>query len=185
MKTEKDGREQLAGFSATPAMLVTGGDMALAVALIEKGVVTHEVVNPLLNRLRTERAAAIRSGQTLALLQLVANEQLAKLDDLLAFVVERSGLPYLPLATYDVDRDIACLVPAEIAFEFCLIPFDKISRYVLVAIANPLDTAICDRVRALIGCDLFWYVSSPVDITNALRRAHGLDQPPGSGKSKA
>lgn len=185
MKTEQDGRNQMEGFSAPPALMITGGDMALAVALIEKGVVTHEVINPLLKRLPAERAAAIRNGQTLALLQLLANEQIAKLDDLLAIVVERSGLPYLPLATYDVDRDIACLLPAELAFEFCLIPFDRISRYVLIAVANPLDTAIRERIRALIDYELFWYISSPVEITNALRQAHGLDKQAGNGHAKA
>ena len=156
------------------------------------------MVAPLLQRLRAERAVAIQNGQTLTLLQLLANEQIAKLDDLLGIIVERSRLPYLPLSTYDIDRDIACLLPREIAFEFCLIPFDQISRCVLIAAANPLDPATRDRIRVLIdydlfwyvnsqarrekfkgaeiNYDLFWYVSSPVDITNALRRAHGLDQ---------
>lgn len=185
MKTTKDDNARGENIGSLPAPAAAGGELALVTALIAEGVVTRAAVNPLLQRLPAERAAAVQTGQTLTLLQLLASEQLAKLDDLLAIVVERSGLPYLSLATYDVDRDIACLLPREIAFEFCLIPFDRISRCVLIATANPLDAAICERVRALMGCDLFWYVSSPAEITNALRQAHGLNQPAASEQSKA
>lgn len=181
MMTDDSKRIDIVASSST----VTGGDMALAVELIEEGVLARELMNPLLDRLRAERPAAIQNGQTLTLLQLLVSERIAKLDDLLGIVVERSGLPYLPLAIYDIDRDVACLVPQEISFEFCLIPFDRISRSVLIAVVNPLDTAIREQIREQIGCEVFWYVSSPVDITNALRRAHGLDKQTGSGAPKA
>ena len=161
------------GVTSTPA--ATGGDLAFAQVLIAAGMVTRAVVDPLLQRLPAERAAATQNGQTLTLLQLLTNEKVAKLDDLLSVSIKQSGLPYLPLATYDVDRDIACLLPREIAFEFCLVPFDRISRCVLIAITNPMDKAIRERVRGLLGCDLFWYVSAPAEITNALRQAHGLN----------
>ena len=176
MKTEPQNSELVEALGTTPAPTATGGDLALAAALVAEGVVTRAAINPLLQQLHGERAAAVQSGQTLTLLQLLVNAQIAKMDDLLTIIVERSGLPYLPLSTYDVDRDVACLLPREIAFEFCLIPFDRISRCVLIAVANPLDPAIRDRIRVLIDYDLFWYVSSPSDITLALRRAHDLDK---------
>ena len=185
MKTEQEDSGLREAVGATPALTATAGDLALAVALIAEGVVTRAVINPLLQRLHAERAAVVKEGQTRTRVQLLVNEQIAKLDDLLAIIVERSGLPYLPLSIYDIDRDVACLLPREIAFEFCLIPFDQISRSVLVAVANPLDTAIRDRIRTRIGYDLFLYVSSPVEITSALRRAHGLDKEADGGRAKA
>ena len=185
MKTEKDDSNRVETSGAPPPLMATDCDWALADILIAEKVVTRPVVNPLLQRLPTERAAAVQNGQPLTLLQLLVTAQIAKLDDLLAIIVERSGLPYLPLATYDVDRNIACLLPRGIAFEFCLIPFDQISRSVLVTAANPLNPVTCNQIRELIDYDLFWYVSSPVEITNALRRAHGLDKPAASDRAKA
>ena len=185
MKTTTDDNARGEKIGSLPAPAAVGGDLALANALIAAGVVPQSVVNPLLQRLSAERAAAAQTGQPLTVLQLLVSEQLAKLEDLLAIVVERSGLPYLPLASYDVDRDIACLLPREFAFEFCLVPFDRISRCVLIATANPLDLVIRERVGALLSCDLFWYVSSPEEITNALRQAHGLNQPAASEQAKA
>ena len=176
MKTDFQNNELVEALGTTPSSTAMGGDLALAAALVAEGVVTRAAINPFLQQLHAERAAAVQSGQTLTLLQLLINAQIGKLDDLLTIIVERSGLPYLPLSTYDVDRDVACLLPRKIAFEFCLIPFDRISRSVLIAVDNPLDPALRDRIRVLIDYDLFWYVSSPSDITMALRRAHDLDK---------
>ena len=184
MKPEKEASGLVAAPNAAAISTGESGDLALVNALVAEGVVTRSAVTPLLQRLQNERPTAIQSGQALTLLQLLVNDQLAKLDELLGVVVERSGLPYLPLATYDVDRDVACLVPREIAFEFCLIPFDRISRSVLVAVANPFDLGIRERIRAVIGADLFWYVSSPLEITTALRRAHDLDKQADGSRAK-
>ena len=184
LQSETEACAQVEEVGASPASRATGGDLALANALVAAGVVPRVVIAPLLHRLQAERAGAIQNGQTLTLLQLLAAEQVATLDDLLGFVVDRSGLPYLSLATYDVDRDIACLVPRELAFEFCLVPFDRISRAVLVAVANPLDAALGDRLRMLGDYDLFWFVSSPAEITNALRQAYGLNYPVAHGPAK-
>jgi len=183
MITEKEDYAQVAAIGTIPPS-APGGDLAVALALIAAGVVTRAVVNPLLQRLPAERAVAIQNGQTLTLLQLLVNEQIAKLEDLLAIIVDRSGLPYLPLSTYDVDRDIACLLPREIALEFCVVPFDCISRGVLIAVANPLDPALRERIGGLIDYHPFWYVSSPVEITNALRQAHGLNKSVAGGRAQ-
>ena len=176
MKTELQHNELVETLGSALLPTATGGDLALAAALVAEGALTRAAVNPLLQRLQLERGAAVKDGQTLTLLDLLVSEQLATLEDLLSIIVDRSGFPYMPLATYDVDRDVACLLPRDLAFEFCLIPFDRISRSVLIAVANPLDPAIRDRIRVLIDYDLFWYVSAPAEITSALRRAHDLDK---------
>ncbi len=184
MKTDLQNSNLEEALGTPLAPTATSGDLALAAALVAEGVITNAAVNPFLQQLQTDRAAIVQTGQTLTLTQLLVNAQIAKLDDLLTIIVDRSGLPYLPLSTYDVDRDVACLLPKEIAFEFCLIPFDRISRCVLIAVANPLDPALRDRIRVLIDYDLFWYVSSPAEITFALRRAHDLDKSPAGEPAK-
>ena len=179
MKTDLNNSDLVEDLgSTTLAPTATSGDLALAAALVAEGVITNAAVNPFMQQLQAERAAVVQTGQTLTLSQLLVNAKIAQMEDLMTIIVDRSGLPYLPLSTYDVDRDVACLLPREIAFEFCLIPFDRISRCVLIAVANPLDPALRDRIRVLIDYDLFWYVSSPAEITYALRRAHDLDKSP-------
>jgi hypothetical protein len=151
------------------------GDRALADILVAEKLVTPQAVEPLLQRAQAERVASANSGQPVTLVQLLADEQILKLDDLLGALVEKSGLPYVPLSIYDIDRDICYLVPKELCFGHCIIPFDLLSRTLLIATANPFAKAVREQVESMLDYRTQWYVASPQEIVAALRKAHGLD----------
>ncbi len=151
------------------------GDRTLAHVLVTEKFITQQAADPLLKKLKEMRAAAGENTHPLSLVQLLANEQIAKLDDILTLLADKSGLPYLPLSIYDVDRDIACLLPQDICWEFTVIPFDLISRSVLIATANPFDQATRKQIQAMLSYNIFWYISPPSEIASAIRRAHGLE----------
>ena len=151
------------------------GTQALAEVLLVEKIVTPQSLEPLLKRLAANRPTDDENAQGPTLVQLLADEQIAKLDDLVSLLVDRSGLPYLPLSTYDVDRDAACLLPREFCFANCVVSFDLISRSVLIATANPFDTATRSHAEGMLPYNVFWYVTSPAEVYAALRRAHGLD----------
>ena len=150
-------------------------DQALANVLIAGKLVTAQAVRPLLQRLKDERPSGLAKAQPVTLLQLLTDEQIAKMDDLLTLLVEKSGLPYLPLSTYDADRDLGAQVDVQICVHHCLVPFDAMSRSVLVATANPFDTAARELVKGALHKNPFWYVATPAEITAAIRAAHGMD----------
>jgi hypothetical protein len=166
------GVRPVAGTRARPE----DGDLALANVLMQEKIITRQAVEPILAKLRELRATTANKSTALSLLPLLDGEQMAKQDDLMNLIVEKSRLPFLPLNQYDVDRDVATLVPADIAWEHCLIPFDLISRSVMVATANPFDEAARKQVEAMLDYHVFWYVSPPQDIVTSLRRAHGWDK---------
>lgn len=151
------------------------GNQQLANLLVAEKIVTTQAVQPLLKRLKAEGPASAERGQTLTLLQLLHDEQILKLEDVLAALVDKSGLPYIPLSIYDVDRDVACLLPREICFTHCIVPFDLISRSVLIATPNPFDHSTREQVQAMIDYNTFWYVAAPPDIVAALRKVHQLE----------
>jgi type IV pilus assembly protein PilB len=162
--------------SSSPAKQAPeNGNKALVDVLLAEKVITAQAVEPLLKRLASSPAGNGESAQSLTLPQLLIDEQLIKLEDFLSLLVDRSGLPYLPLSTYDVDRDAVCLLPREICFENCIVPFDLISRSVLIATANPFDLQLRSQAEVMLAYNVFWYVTSPEEIHTALRRAHGLD----------
>jgi tetratricopeptide (TPR) repeat protein len=169
-----------AGTAAPPSsrpqpQALEDGTKALIDVLIAEKLVTPQAVEPLMKRLTSGPANSGENPMPFVLPQLLVEDQLVKLDDLLTVLVDRSGLPYLPLSTYDVDRDAVCLLPREVCFEKCIVPFDLISRSVLIATANPLDTAARSQAEVMLAYNVFWYVTSPEEIHAALRRAHGLD----------
>ena len=182
-KPTPPGPTQAAGTAAPPSSSApeqppVDGNKALVDVLIAEKLITIQAVDPLLKRLAANAANAkdtSESAQPITLPQLLVDEQLIKLEDLLSLLVERSGLPYLPLSTYDVDRDAVCLLPRELCFANCIVPFDLISRSVLIATANPFDMQARSQAEVMLAYNVFWYITSPEEIHTALRRAHGLD----------
>ena len=151
------------------------GDRALAHVLVAEKLISQQAVDPLLHKLKGMRTSPVDGAQPLSLVQLMANDQIAKLDDILALLADKSGLPYLPLSIYDVDREIACQLPQDICWEFNIVPFDLISRSILIATANPFDQATRKQVQAMLNYNIFWYISPPAEISTVIRRAHGLE----------
>lgn len=152
------------------------GDAALAQLLIAEKLITSQAVDPLLAKLRDMRQTTENTTDPLSLIPLLVAEQLAKLDDLLMVLIEKSRLPFMPLAIYDADRDIVRQVPQDICWQHCLVPFDLISRSILIATANPFDQAARKQVEAMLDHHVFWFISPPADIVMVLRRAYGLDK---------
>ncbi len=150
-------------------------DQALANALIAGKLVTPQAAKPLLQRLKDERPASVGKAQPLTLLQMLVDDQIAKMEDLLSLLVEKTGLPYLPLSIYDADRDLGARVSAEFCLYHAVVPFDTLSRSALVATANPFDAAAREQMKALLNQNVFWYLTSPAEITTAIRSAHGID----------
>ena len=139
-------------------------DHALVQALLAEKVLTPQAAAPLLSRRN--------SGEARSLIELLVAGQIAKLEDIMVGVVQRSGLPYLPLAQYNAPESTAWLLPADFCARHSLVPFDRMSRAVLVATANPFDQAARDEVARRLGCRVFWFVSAPAEIAALLERAH-------------
>lgn len=150
-------------------------DRHLAKVLIAEKILTAKATDPLLQRLQLQRPEAMAKGQTRTLAQLLVDEQLLKMEDLLVALLDKSQLPYLPLSNYDVDRDIACLLPRDLCFTFGIIPFDIISRSVLIATCNPFNQAVHEHIRNTLDYNPFWYVAVPGEINAALRAVHGFE----------
>jgi tetratricopeptide (TPR) repeat protein len=128
--------------SPSPSKQITeDGNKALVDVLIAEKMLTPQAAEPLLKRIAAGLGNVSESPTSLSLLQLLLDEQLVKMEEALTVLVDRSGLPYLPLSTYDVDRDAVCLLPRDLCFDKGIVPFDLISRSVLIATSNPFDMA--------------------------------------------
>ncbi len=184
--------EVTTGDPATPLPLPKSGDLdhsgtdAFVKVLVAEKILTNQVKGPLLKKLAERLPESIQAGATLTLFQLIVEEQVAQRDDLLSLIVSKSAKPYLPLSDYDVDRDIAFLLPRQLCFERCIIPFDLIGRSVLVATTNPFDATTMKLVADTLDYSVFWYVSPPDEILKALCAMHGIDtKKPKRGGGKA
>ena len=93
------------------------------------------------------------------------------LEKSLKLLSDKSRLGYLPLEKYDVDIDLARGFPADVCRRWCIMPFDKMSKAILVATANPFNQQAVKELAASTSYRLLWYLSSPTDLVLNLKKA--------------
>ena len=104
-------------------------------------------------------------------IQLLADKAIMQSEKSLRLLSEKARLGYLPLDKYDVDLDLARSFPMESCQRWCVLPFDKMSKSVLVATANPYNRQAAKELEAATQARLLWYLAPPSDIVKWLKRA--------------
>jgi tetratricopeptide (TPR) repeat protein len=103
-------------------------------------------------------------------IQTLADKGIVQLDKSLKLLSDKSRFAYLPLDKYDADLDVARAFPAEICRRWCVLPFDKISKTILVATANPYNQQAFRELKEATQFRLVWYLASPADLTKNLQK---------------
>jgi tetratricopeptide (TPR) repeat protein len=93
------------------------------------------------------------------------------LERSLKILSDRSRLGFLPLDKYDVDIDLTRGFPAEVCRRWCILPFDRMSKAMLVATANPFNQSAVKELSQVTSYRILWYLSSPNDLMQNLRKA--------------
>ena len=78
------------------------------------------------------------------------------------------GIPYLPLASYDIPEEIIKLVPVDIAEKYWVIPVNKQGNFLMVVMADPLDTNAAKKVEEVTGLKVMPFVGIFSEIIAAL-----------------
>lgn len=111
-------------------------------------------------------------GVTEPFLQTLAEKAILPLDKSLKLVCERSRMSYLPIERYDVDIELARSFPREVCLRWAILPFDRMSKSVLVATANPFNKQAARELEAATKNRLLWYVVSPAELVKLIRKIY-------------
>jgi hypothetical protein len=89
---------------------------------------------------------------------------------MLCGILERTKFAYIPLEYYDVDRQIIRMLPESITLTRLIVPFDVMSRTMMVATANPFDALGKDAAQQLLDYNIQWHLASPEAICRVLQQ---------------
>jgi tetratricopeptide (TPR) repeat protein len=103
-------------------------------------------------------------------IQVLAEQQLVPIETSLKLLLDKTRLCYLPIEKYDLDVDAARSVPRDVCLRWCILPFDRMSKSVLVATANPFNKQAAHELEDCLKKRLLWYLSSPNEIMKPLRK---------------
>lgn len=104
-------------------------------------------------------------------IQMLADKAILPIDKSLRLLADKTRLGYLPLEKYDPDLDLARTFPAATCQRWCVLPFDRMSKSILVATANPFNQQAAKELAAATPNRLLWYLAPPVEIVKNLRKA--------------
>jgi len=103
--------------------------------------------------------------------QMLNDKGLFPMDKSLKLLADKSRTGFLPLDRYDVDMDLLRGFPADVCRRWCVAPFDRMSKSILVATANPFNQQAVKDLAEATTHRLLWYLAPPADLISNLRTA--------------
>ena len=151
------------------------GDDHLAKFLIMQQLFPEEEVTAALETVKLLNKDL--SGQSLAasLLEKICRQETDKLEAVLSALIDRTKFAYVPLEYYDIDRQVARMLPDYLTLGRLFVPFDLISRTIMVACCNPFDAAGREAVQQSLDYTVTWYLARPDVIMRSLQDIYRLD----------
>ncbi|MCD6165834.1 type II secretion system protein GspE [candidate division KSB1 bacterium] len=133
--------------------------------LLDAGLITKQ-------QLETAQKQAQSTGQdigtTLMKLGYITQE------DMLQAIAEQLDIPYLDLENYEIDTKALQLVPSEIAYKYRVIPVFHIGNVLTLAMANPQDVTVIDKIRRLTKMEIEPAVATEAAILQAIEQHYGV-----------
>ena len=117
------------------------------------------------------------SGQMLAasLVDRLSKGDEEKSNCVVSALIDRTKFAYVPLEYYDVDRQVVRMLPDALTIHRLFVPFDLISRTIMVAVSNPFDAAAREAVEQSLDYTVMWYLAKPAVIIKTLHDVYRLE----------
>jgi tetratricopeptide (TPR) repeat protein len=93
------------------------------------------------------------------------------LEKSLKLLSDKSRMAYFPLERYDVDIDLTRGFPSDVCRRWCVMPFDRMSKAILVATANPFNLQAAKELAEATTHRLLWYLVPPAELMQLIRKA--------------
>ncbi len=157
----------------------TDGNEHLVEFLEENDLVPKDRIAAALETVRLENAEfSPERVATPLLLEIFKHGSQDEEDAILLKILNHTKLGFAPLNCYDVDRQIVKLLPMQFTLGRLIVPFDLISRTLLIALANPFDAEGREACLSLLDYNIQWYFARPSEIVKVLRNAYRLESRP-------
>ncbi len=120
---------------------------------------------------RTPDLAAAQPDVAEPFIQTLGDKGLFAVDKSLKLLADKSRTCFLPFERYDVDMDLLRGFPAEVCRRWCVAPFDRMSKSILVATANPFNQQAAKELADATSHRLLWYLTTPPELIQTIRKA--------------
>ena len=149
----------------------------LARFLVQHRLAPPDIVEKARERVHSLNAAIQADPNTLSVAAGLLDEIIkagVEAEPLMAAILDRTKFAYAPLEIYDIDRQIVKMLPENLTLGRRVVPFDVVSRTMMVAIDNPFDTAVKTVVQQTVDYHIQWHLAMPGVLHRILRDSYRL-----------
>jgi tetratricopeptide (TPR) repeat protein len=104
-------------------------------------------------------------------IQVMAEKGILPVERALKILTDKTRTAFLPLEKYDIDIDLARGFPPSVCKRWCVLPFDRMGKSILVATANPFNQQAAKELAESTPHRLLWYLTPPAELVSNLRKA--------------
>ncbi len=158
------------------AALADDGNEPLAKFLIQHRLASEEIVSSALERVHKKNKDLAPNVIAVSLIDEICRRGSIEVDTVLAGIVDRSKFAFIPLQYYDVDRAIVKMLPDTLTIGRLIVPFDVLSRTIMIATANPFDAVGKEAVQQLLDYHVQWHLAPPQAIVKVLNETYRLEK---------
>ena len=102
--------------------------------------------------------------------QVLAQKGIVPAEKALKILSDKARVGYVPLEKYELDLELARSFPADVCKRWCVLPFDRMSKSILVATANPFNQQAAKELAEATQNRLLWYLAEPGELIKNLRK---------------
>jgi len=151
------------------------GEEQLAKFLIVQQFFAEQDVTAALERVQQKNKNLPGHTIGVSLLVELCGTDTDKIDEIISALVDRTKAAFIPLEYYDFDRQLARMLPDNLTLGRLCVPFDLISRTIMVATCNPFDAAGRAAVQQSLDYTVSWYLARPAAIERTLQDVYRME----------
>lgn len=92
--------------------------------------------------------------------------------DIVQALTVQYGFPYLPLESYDLNKELGRIVPENVARQYSVVPLDLIGNILTVAMSNPLNEKAIEDIEMMTKKKVQVFISTVTGVYEALSKMY-------------
>ena len=149
-------------------------ELALAWRLYEENQLSQEEYSSVLHDLTEVSSKDL--DVPVSVLHVLNDRGFTQMNRILTYLSSRSGVPYVPLKNFELNETIVDAIPLEFSAHDGALPFSFFGNDLLIAVLNPFNNMLVDRIETESGHRCHTYVVEPADYDAALEKLRVLSK---------
>jgi len=151
-------------------------ELALAWRLYEENQLTQEEYSSVLHDLTEVSSKGV--DVPISVLHVLNDRGFTQMNRILNYLSSRSGTPFISLSRFELTEEVAGSLPVDMAAHDGALPFAYLENDLLVAVLNPFNNMLVDKMESESGHRCHTYLVESEDYDAALGRMRALVNKP-------